>query len=91
MISSKEQLPLALKAYESSRKRRVEDVHDATFKAKEYIYRKDDDAKAAPTKEEATALEAARSDDVVKMMRSQWEWDAAEAARMALSDILGQV
>jgi hypothetical protein len=40
--------------------------------------------KAVPDKEQ----EAKRSDDVVKVIRSAWIWDAAEAARIALFQIL---
>lgn len=84
LIQSKEQLPAALEAYETSRKGRVCEMQAATTQARQYAYRKDGDVKAVRDKEE----EAKRSNDVVKMIRSTWVWDAAESARIALFQIL---
>lgn len=87
LIQSKEQLPAALEAYETSRKSRVLEIQAATTQARQYAYRKDGEVKAVPGKEQETK----RSDDVVKIIRSAWTWDAAEAARMALFEVLKTV
>jgi salicylate hydroxylase len=84
LIQSKQQLSAALEAYETSRKGRVFEIQAATTQARQYAYRGDGEVKAVRDKEQ----EAKRSDDVVKMIRSTWIWDAAEAARIALFQIL---
>jgi salicylate hydroxylase len=85
---SKQQLSAALKAYETSRKCRVVEIQDATSKARQFAYRKDGEAQEARGEEQKGASEAERSENVVKIIRSAWVWDAAEAARTALSGIL---
>jgi salicylate hydroxylase len=85
---SKQQLSAALKAYETSRKGRVVEIQDATSKARQFAYRKDGEAQEARGEEQKGASEAERSENVVKIIRSAWVWDAAEAARTALSGIL---
>jgi len=87
-IKSKDQLPAALKAYEISRKDRVIEIQTATIKARESAIRKDVEVKKPSVKEQEGPSEPVKSEDVVKIIRSTWDWDAAEAARMALSDIL---
>jgi lactam utilization protein B len=87
-IQSKQQLPAALKAYETSRKGRVVEIQAATSQVRQYAYRKDGEVQTARDKDQEGASEAKRSEDVVKIIRSSWIWDAAEAARTALSDIL---
>lgn len=88
LIQSKDQLPAALKAYEMSRKSRVVEIQTATTQARQYAIRKDAEVKQARGKEQEEASETVGSEDVVKIIRSTWVWDAAEAARTALSDIL---
>ena len=87
MIKSRDQLPAALKAYEISRKGRVTEIQIATAKARESAIRKDAEAKEAPgiNKEGDAPM---KSEDVVKVIRSTWDWDAAEAARTAFSEIM---
>jgi salicylate hydroxylase len=84
LIQSKKQLSAALEAYETSRKGRLFEIQAATTQAREYAYRRHGEVKAVPDKEQ----EAKRSEDVVKVIRSAWIWDAAEAARIALFQIL---
>jgi salicylate hydroxylase len=88
LINSKQQLSAALQAYESSRKGRVIEIQAATTQAQQYAYRKDGEVEPAPDKTRERASEAKQSEVVVNMMRSTWAWDAAEAARMALMEIL---
>jgi salicylate hydroxylase len=90
VIQSKQQLPVALQAYETSRRGRVVEIQTATSQARQHVYRKDGEAQAARNKDQEEVQEAKRSEDVVKIIRSAWAWDAAEAARTALSDILNQ-
>jgi salicylate hydroxylase len=84
LIKSKQQLPAALQAYETSRKSRVLEMQAATNQARQFAYRKDGEVKAARNKEQEDALEAKKSDDLVKVMRSSWTYNAAEAAQTAL-------
>lgn len=88
LINSKEQLSAALRAYETSRRGRVIEIQTATTQAQQLAYRKDGEAKAAADKTQESASESKQSETVVKMMRSTWTWDAGEAARAALADIL---
>jgi salicylate hydroxylase len=88
LINSKQQLPAALKAYETSRKGRVIEIQSATTQAQQYAFRKDGEVKTDPDKTQEIATEAKKSEAVVNIMRSTWAWDAAEAARMALKEIL---
>ncbi|KAG0645562.1 FAD-dependent monooxygenase [Hyphodiscus hymeniophilus] len=81
LIESKQQLPAALLAYETSRKTRVIEMQAAT---QQVAYRKDGELKVAREKGEEDALDAKNSNDLIKVMRSSWEYDAAEAAQMAL-------
>jgi salicylate hydroxylase len=87
-IQSKEQLSAALNAYETSRRSRVMEVQSATAQARKYTYRKDGDVQEAREKNQGGTSEAKGSEEVLKMMRSSWNWDPAQAARTALSDIL---
>jgi len=89
LIKTKQQLPAALRAYETSRKGRVLAMQAATKQAQKFAHRKDAESKAAKTKEEEDALEAKKSDDLVKVMRSSWTYDAAEAAEERLLKELG--
>jgi salicylate hydroxylase len=88
IIESKEQLPLALRAYETSRKERVEQIVAATYQAKQQLHLKDEKAQALRDMERKGASEAKENSDVVKMQHSYWVWDAAEVARGALSDLI---
>ena len=81
LINSKQQLSAALQAYEMSRKGRVIEIQSATTQAQQYAYRKDGVVETSPDKTQ-------ESEVVVNMMRSTWAWDAAEAAGMALMEIL---
>ena len=87
-IQSKQQLSAALKAYEMSRKGRVVEIQAATSQARQFAYRKDGEAQEGRGEEQKGASEAERSENVVKIIRSAWVWDAAEAARTALSGVL---
>jgi salicylate hydroxylase len=88
VIQSKDQLPAALKAYEMSRKSRAVEIQAATTQARQYAIRKDGEVKEARGKEPEGASDTVGSEDVVKIIRSTWVWDAAEAARTTLSGIL---
>jgi salicylate hydroxylase len=88
LINSKQQLSAALQAYEMSRKGRVIEIQSATTQAQQYAYRKDGVVEKSPDKTQESASEAKQSEVVVNMMRSTWAWDAAEAAGMALMEIL---
>ncbi|KAL1961389.1 hypothetical protein VTO42DRAFT_117 [Malbranchea cinnamomea] len=87
MIKSKADLPLALKAYEASRKHRVEQIQLATYKAREQLHLKDGEAQARRDRERAEATKENQSSDVLKMQQSYWVWDAAQAAQKALSEL----
>lgn len=67
-----------------SRKSRVLEMQAATRQAQQFSYRKDSQPKAASSKEQEDAFEAKKSDDLIKVMRSSWAYDAAEAAQRAL-------
>lgn len=67
-----------------SRKSRVLEMQAATRQAQQFSYRKDSQPKAASNKEQEDAFEAKKSDDLIKVMRSSWAYDAAEAAQRAL-------
>lgn len=88
MIKSKEQLPLAIRAYETSRKGRVEEIQAASHQAKQQLHCKDKEAQESRDNKRVEAIEANQNSDVVKVQQSYWVWDAAEAARRALSDIM---
>ena len=88
MIESKALLPLALQAYQSSRKGRVEQIQATTFRAREHLHLKDGEAQIARDQERVAAVAAKQNSDVVKMQHSYWEWDAAQEAKNALSELL---
>ncbi|KAI9037687.1 FAD-dependent oxidoreductase [Aspergillus affinis] len=81
MIESQAQLPLALRAYEQSRKERVEPIQAATYKAREQLHLKDKEAQEARDRERKAASESNQNSDVVKMQHSFWVWDAAKVAQ----------
>jgi len=83
LIKDKQQLPAALQAYEKSRKGRVLEMQAATIKERKSALREDGEVKAALNKEQEDALEAKKSENLVKVMHSSWIYDAAEAARTA--------
>lgn len=85
---SKNLLPVALEAYEKSRKERVEQIQAATLKARQHLHLKDGEAQAARDKERAAAVEVKENSDVVKMQHSYWAWDAAKEAQLTLSELL---
>ena len=89
-IDSRTELPKALKAYETSRKSRVEQIQAATRKAGEQLHLSDGEAQAARDRERAAASETAQNSDVIKMQHSYWHWDAAEAARSKLDELRKQ-
>lgn len=84
MIRTKQELPLALEAYEMCRKGRVLEIQAATVAARQLAFRQGNEAKEARKKEEEVASETKRNNAVVKMMRSTWAYDAAEVARLAM-------
>lgn len=88
MIETKEQLPLAINAYESSRKGRVEQIHAASDQARKQSHLKDAKAQASPDTQRVAASEANQKSDITKIQQSYWVWDAAEVARKALSDLI---
>lgn len=87
-IEKIEQLPLALQAYEESRKQRVDQIQAATYQAKQQLHLKDEKAQLARDTQRKADSETNSNSDVVKMQHSYWVWDAAEVARRALEDIL---
>ncbi|PVH92727.1 FAD/NAD(P)-binding domain-containing protein [Periconia macrospinosa] len=88
LIQRREQLPLALQAYETSRKGRVEQIQAATLQAREHLHLKDAEAQAARDLKRKKAVEAGENSDVVKMQQSYWEWNAAEVARCTLVELM---
>jgi salicylate hydroxylase len=88
LIQRREQLPLALQAYETSRKGRVEQIQAATLQAREHLHLKDAEAQAARDLKRKKAVEAGENSDVVKMQQSYWEWNAAEVARCTLVELV---
>ncbi|PLB44094.1 FAD/NAD(P)-binding domain-containing protein [Aspergillus steynii IBT 23096] len=88
MIEDKAQLRLALRAYEQSRKERVESIQAATYKAREQLHLQDREAQEARDRERRTASERNENSDVVKMQHSYWVWDAAKVARNALLELI---
>lgn len=87
VIQSKQQLPAALKAYETSRKDRVLEMHAATLRVRQ-VYPKNGEAETARDENQKEPSEAKRTEAMLKAMQSTWIWDAAEAARTALSNLL---
>ncbi|RYP11133.1 hypothetical protein DL765_007882 [Monosporascus sp. GIB2] len=88
MIEHREQLPLALRAYEVSRKERVEQIQAATYRAREQLHLKDREAQAARDLQRKAASETNQNSDVVKMQHSYWLWDAAKVAQSALTELI---
>jgi salicylate hydroxylase len=82
MVKCKAELSAALQAYETSRKDRVVEMQEATSDARHFAFRKD------KAKDGDKGQEAKRGEEVVKLIRSAWGFDAAEAARTALLAIL---
>ncbi|RDW57349.1 hypothetical protein BP5796_12799 [Coleophoma crateriformis] len=87
-IKNKTQLPLATRAYEVSRKERVDRIQAASYQARQHLHLKDENAQKSRDLQRMAAAESQQNSDVVKMQHSYWMWDAAEAARSALSDIM---
>ena len=87
-IESKNQLPLAIQAYEKSRKQRVDQIQAAAYQAKEQLHLKDEKAQVARDNQRKAASGANQNSDIVKMQHSYWVWDAAEVARSALIDLI---
>jgi 2-polyprenyl-6-methoxyphenol hydroxylase-like FAD-dependent oxidoreductase len=88
LITSKQQLPAALQAYETSRRGRVIEMQAATSQAQQFAGHKDGKVERGSHKTQESPSEAKQSEVVVNIMRSTWEWDAAVAARKALAEIL---
>ncbi|RYP39146.1 hypothetical protein DL767_002326 [Monosporascus sp. MG133] len=84
-IRSREQLPLALRVYEASRKERVEQIQAATRVARVHPHLKDREAQAVRDLQRKAASEANQNTDVVKMQPSHWVWNAVEVAQSALT------
>ncbi|RYP85126.1 hypothetical protein DL769_001030 [Monosporascus sp. CRB-8-3] len=86
-IRSYQQLPLALRAYEASRKERVEQIQAATQVARKHLHLKDPEAQAVRDLQRKEASEANQNTDVVKMQHSYWVWNAVEVAQSALTKL----
>jgi salicylate hydroxylase len=84
LMQDKQELPVALKAYETCRKGRVLEIQAATVEARQLAFRKENKVKEAQNEEKEVASESKRTDDVVKMMLSTWVYDPAEVARLAM-------
>ena len=84
MIRTKQELPVALEAYEMCRKGRVLEIQAATVAARQLAFRQGNEPKEARKREKEVASETKRNDAVVKMMRSTWTYDAAEVARLTM-------
>ncbi|KAH7308986.1 hypothetical protein B0I35DRAFT_441139 [Stachybotrys elegans] len=87
-IDSVKQIPLALQAYEESRKERVEQIQAATLQARKHLHAKDEKAQTERDAERKKAAQINENSDVVKMQHSYWQWNAAEVARSALSRLV---
>ncbi|KAK2747869.1 hypothetical protein FQN55_004746 [Onygenales sp. PD_40] len=87
VIKTREDLPLALQAYETSRKHRVEQIQAAAYRARDQLHLKDGEAQAARDRERAAASKENQNTDVIKMQQVYWVWDAAQAAEKALLDL----
>lgn len=87
MIRDQQELFLALKAYETCRKSRVAEIQAATVEARRLAFRKENEAKEARNEEKEIESETKHTGDVVKMMRSTWEYNPAEVARSAFLDL----
>ena len=81
---------MALQAYESSRRGRVEQIQAESLKARQHLHLKDGEAQAARDKERAAAEEAKQNSDVVKMQQACWSWDAAQEAQTVLLKLLNK-
>ncbi|KAI8933685.1 hypothetical protein NX059_009404 [Plenodomus lindquistii] len=88
LIENRQQLPLALRAYESSRKERVNQIQAATFRAREQLHLRDGDAQAARDSQRKATSDTGQNSDVVKMQHSFWTWDAAGVAEKTLAALL---
>lgn len=88
LIENRQQLPLALRAYESSRKERVDQIQAATYRAREQLHLRDGDAQAARDLERKAASNTGQNSDVVKMQHSYWTWDAAGVAEKTLAALI---
>ncbi|KAI9148931.1 hydroxybenzoate hydroxylase NtnJ [Paramyrothecium foliicola] len=88
VIERRDQLPLALRAYEISRKERVEPIQAATYRAREQLHLKDKAAQEARDLERKTASQTNQNSDVVRMQQSYWGWDAAKVAQSALTELI---
>lgn len=87
-VQHREQLPLALQAYEASRKERVEQIQAATRQAREHLHIKDREAQEERDRQRKEASEANQNSDVVKMQHSYWQWNAAELAQSVLAKLV---
>lgn len=81
---------MAIRAYETSRKERVEQIQATTFKARLQLHLKDEEAKLRDSQRKEAA-ESKENSDVVKMQHSFWVWDAAGAAEKVLSSLIMEV
>lgn len=88
LIENRQQLPLALRAYESSRKERVNQIQAATYRAREQLHLRDGDAQAARDSQRKATSSTGQNSDVVKMQHSFWTWDAAGVAEKTLAALI---
>nr|A0A455LLW0.1 RecName: Full=FAD-dependent monooxygenase atnJ; AltName: Full=Arthripenoid biosynthesis cluster protein J [Arthrinium sp.]AYO60883.1 hydroxybenzoate hydroxylase AtnJ [Arthrinium sp.] len=88
LIETRKQLPLALRAYESSRKERVDQIQAATYRAREQLHLRDGDAQAARDSQRKATSGTGQNSDVVKMQQSYWTWDAAGVAEKTLAALI---
>ncbi|KAK8074383.1 FAD/NAD(P)-binding domain-containing protein [Apiospora hydei] len=84
----RQQLPLALRAYELSRKERVEPIQAATYRAREQLHLRDGAAQAVRDAQRRDTARSGKNSDVVQMQHSYWVWDAAGAAEKALAEMM---
>jgi 2-polyprenyl-6-methoxyphenol hydroxylase-like FAD-dependent oxidoreductase len=84
LMRDKQELSVALQAYEACRKGRVLEIQAATAEARQLAFGKENEVEEARDEENGVASEAQRTGKVVTMMRSTWAYDAAEVARSAM-------
>lgn len=88
LIESTAQIPLALQAFESSRKERVAEIQAATYHAKMKLHLKDAEAQRIRDDERKAAGQRRENSDVVQMQQQYWVWDAGEVAARVLRELM---
>ena len=88
LIETTSQIPLALQAFETSRKERVAEIQAATYHARMKLHLEDAEAQRVSDDERKAAGERSENSDVVQMQQQYWVWDAGEVAARVLRELL---